>query len=85
MEVKRSGQSVALAKQEFRLLHHFLKHSDRVFSRDDLFNSVWGYKNYSSSRTVDSHLVQLRQKLEPDPSNPKHFLTLHGLGYKFVA
>jgi DNA-binding response OmpR family regulator len=85
MEVKRSGKIVALTKQEFRLLQHFLQHSNRVFSRDDLLNSIWGYKNYSSSRTVDSHVVQLRQKLEPDPSNPKHFLTLHGLGYKFVA
>ncbi len=85
MEVRRSGQDVALTKQEFRLLQHFLEHSDRVFSRDDLLNRVWGYENYPSTRTVDSHVRLLRKKLEPDPSSPKHFLTLHGLGYKFVA
>jgi len=85
MEVKRSGQDVALTKQEFRLLEYFLKHGNHVFSRDDLLNRVWGYENYPNSRTVDTHLHLLRQKLEPDPSSPKHFLTMHGFGYKFVA
>ena len=85
MEVRRSGQRVALTKREFRLLQHFLKYRERVFSRDDLLNQVWGYNNYPVSRTVDSHVRRLRQKLEPDPSNPRHFLTLHGAGYKFVA
>ncbi len=85
MEVRRSRQRVALTKLEFLLLQHFLKYRERVFSRDDLLNQVWGYNNYPVSRTVDSHVRQLRQKLEPDPSNPRHFLTFHGVGYKFVA
>lgn len=85
MEVRRCGQDVDLTKQEFRLLEYFLKHSHRVFSRDDLLHQVWGYERCLNSRTVDTHLHLLRQKLEPNPSAPKHFLTMHGLGYKFVA
>ncbi len=85
MEVRRSGHKVILTAQEFRVLKYFLEHPDRVVSRDDLLNQVWGYTNYPSTRTVDNHILRLRQKLEPDPSNPRHFLTLHGVGYKFVA
>jgi DNA-binding response OmpR family regulator len=84
MEVTRSGQKVTLTAQEFRVLKYFLEHPGRVISRDDLLNQVWGYHNYPSTRTVDNHILRLRQKLEMDPSNPRHFLTLHGVGYKFV-
>ncbi len=84
MEVVRSGQKVTLTAQEFRVLKYFLEHPGRVISRDDLLNQVWGYHNYPSTRTVDNHILRLRQKLEADPSNPRHFLTLHGVGYKFV-
>jgi DNA-binding response OmpR family regulator len=55
-----------------------------VHSRDALLNEVWGYQNYPSSRTVDNHVLRLRQKLEPDPTTPRYFLTVHGAGYKFV-
>jgi len=55
-----------------------------VISRDELLNEVWGYNCYPSTRTVDNHLVKLRQKLEKDPMNPSHFKTVHGAGYKFV-
>lgn len=84
MEVTRDGQKITLTAQEFRVLKHFLEHPGRVISRDDLLNQVWGYNNYPSTRTVDNHILRLRQKLEADPSNPRHFLTLHGVGYKFV-
>jgi len=84
MEVIRSGQKITLTAQEFRVLKYFLEHPGRVISRDDLLNQVWGYHNYPSTRTVDNHILRLRQKLEADPSNPRHFLTLHGAGYKFV-
>jgi DNA-binding response OmpR family regulator len=47
-------------------------------------NEVWGYQNYPSTRTVDNHILRLRQKLEPDSANPRYFLTIHGAGYKFV-
>ena len=52
--------------------------------RDELLNEVWGYQNYPSTRTVDNHILKLRQKLEKDPANPVHFRTVHGMGYKFV-
>jgi len=84
MEVVRGGQKVTLTAQEFRVLKFFLEHPGKVTSRDDLLNQVWGYHNYPSTRTVDNHILRLRQKLEADPSNPRHFLTLHGVGYKFV-
>ena len=85
MEVMRAGQRVTLTAQEFRVLKYFLEHPGRVISRDDLLNQVWGYNNYPSTRTVDNHILRLRQKLEADPSTPRHFVTLHGVGYKFVS
>jgi len=60
------------------------ENADRVISRDELLNEVWGYQNYPSTRTVDNHILKLRQKLEKDPSSPIHFRTVHGMGYKFV-
>jgi len=60
------------------------KNALRVISRDELLEKVWGYENYPCTRTVDNHMLRLRQKLEKDPSNPSHLLTVHGLGYKFV-
>jgi DNA-binding response OmpR family regulator len=84
MEVKRGGQPVALTTQEFKLLKHFTQNPSRVMSRSDLLNDVWGYQDYPSTRTVDNHVWKLRLKLEADPSNPVHFQTVHGAGYKFV-
>jgi two-component system response regulator VicR len=55
-----------------------------VISRDELLDKVWGYEHYPCTRTVDNHMLKLRQKLERDPSHPLHLLTVHGLGYKFV-
>jgi DNA-binding response OmpR family regulator len=80
----RSGKEIKLAPAEYKLLLHFMKHPDRVLTRDSLLNSVWGYDFYPNSRTVDAHVVRLRQKLEPDPNIPRHFLTVHGVGYRFL-
>jgi two-component system, OmpR family, alkaline phosphatase synthesis response regulator PhoP len=55
-----------------------------VISRDELLNEVWGYQNYPCTRTVDNHILRLRQKLESDPSHPSPLLTVHGMGYKLV-
>ncbi len=85
MEAVRNGQRVTLSSQEFRLLKYLLERPGRVVSRDELLNQVWGYQNYPSTRTVDNHILRLRQKLEPNPGKPQHFLTLIGAGYKFVA
>ena len=84
MEATRAGKPVVLTAQEFKLLKFFASSQDVVLSRDVLLNEVWGYQNYPSSRTVDNHMLRLRQKFEPDPANPRFFLTVHGVGYKFV-
>ena len=84
MEASRAGKSVTMTAQEFKLLKFFAASPGMVHTRDTLLNEVWGYQNYPSSRTVDNHVLRLRQKLEPDPANPRYFLTVHGAGYKFV-
>jgi DNA-binding response OmpR family regulator len=84
MEVKRDGVVVVLTAQEFKTFQFLVQNADRVISRDELLNEVWGYQNYPSTRTVDNHILKLRQKLEKDPSSPVHFRTVHGMGYKFV-
>jgi DNA-binding response OmpR family regulator len=84
MEVQRDGKVVVLTAQEFKTLHFLVQNADRVISRDELLNEVWGYQNYPSTRTVDNHILKLRQKLERDPASPVHFRTVHGMGYKFV-
>jgi DNA-binding response OmpR family regulator len=85
MEAARAGKPVTLTAQEFRLMKFFADSPGKVHSRDALLNAVWGYQNYSGSRTVDNHILRLRQKLEPDPANPRFFITMHGSGYKFVT
>ena len=84
MEARRGGNAVSMTAQEFKLLRFFSRSPERVISREELLNEVWGYQNYPSTRTVDNHILRLRQKLEQDPSNPRFFLTIHGAGYKFV-
>jgi len=85
MEVIREGKAIALTAQEFKTLKFMVQNPERVITRDELLNEVWGYHNYPSTRTVDNHILKLRQKLEKDPANPVHFRTVHGVGYKFVA
>lgn len=84
MEVWRSNSPVTMTAMEFKLLKYLAKNPNRVISRDDLLDQVWGYHNYPSTRTVDNHILRLRQKLEPDLGKPVHFRTVHGIGYKFT-
>jgi DNA-binding response OmpR family regulator len=84
VEVSRKGQPVALTALEFKTLKYFIQNARRAISRDELLNQVWGYENYPCTRTVDNHILRLRQKLEPDPRRPVHFRTLRGFGYKFL-
>jgi DNA-binding response OmpR family regulator len=84
MEVLRDAKVIVLTAQEFKTLQFLVQNADRVISRDELLNEVWGYQNYPSTRTVDNHILKLRQKLERDPGSPVHFRTVHGMGYKFV-
>ena len=79
-----AGKPVRLTSVEFKLLSMLMQRQGRVQARDRLLNEVWGYQHYPSTRTVDNHIMRLRQKLEKDPSNPLHFRTVHSSGYKFV-
>jgi DNA-binding response OmpR family regulator len=83
--VLRSGKTLDISSKEFDLLKYFICHPGETLSRDRLLEDVWGYENYPTTRTVDTHLVRLRQKLEPDPEQPQYFLTVHGTGYRFVG
>jgi len=85
MQVTRFDHPVDLTAQQFKLLKFLMQSPERVFSRDELLQEVWGYNHYPSTRTVDNHICSLRQKLEVDPRCPLHFLTLRGIGYKFVS
>jgi len=84
-EITRAGEKVIVTPKEFKTLEFLIKNAQRVIPRDELLDKVWGYESYPCTRTVDNHMLRLRQKLEIDPSHPSHFLTVHGLGYKFVA
>ena len=84
MEVRRSDRAVSLTAMEFKVLRFFVTNPKRVISRDRLLNEVWGYQSYPCTRTVDNHVLKLRQKLEPQPAHPVHFQTVHGIGYKFI-
>ncbi len=82
--VRRRGEELKFTPAEYNLLCFFLHHPDRPLTRDMILNSVWGYEFFPNTRTVDAHVVKLRQKLEPDPNAPHHFVTVHGVGYRFV-
>ncbi|MBV8830573.1 MAG: response regulator transcription factor [Acidobacteriaceae bacterium] len=82
--ISRKGKDVKITPAEYNLLLFFVQNADRVLSRDLILNSVWGYEYYPNTRTVDAHVVRLRQKFEEDPVAPKHFVTVHGVGYRFV-
>src|SRR5580704_8999470 len=84
MEIHRNGRLVNLTSKEFKTLAYLIKNPRRVISRDELLNEVWGYKNYPCTRTVDTHILKLRKKLEPEPAHPRHFHTVHSAGYKFL-
>jgi len=84
MTAFRRGQLLTMTAMEFKALKYLIQNPRRVISRDELLNEVWGYQNYPSTRTVDNHILRLRQKLEREPSEPRHFITVHRTGYKFV-
>ncbi|HCF57302.1 MAG TPA: DNA-binding response regulator [Myxococcales bacterium] len=83
--VRRDGAAVAMTAQEFRLLKYFLEHPGRVLTRQSLLEGAWGFDYQGTTRTVDNFVRSLRAKLEQDPEEPRHFLTVRGVGYRFVA
>ena len=84
MEIHRNSRPVILTRKEFKTLAYLIKNPRRVISRDELLNEVWGYENYPCTRTIDTHILKLRKKLETEPAHPKHFHTVHSSGYKFL-
>jgi DNA-binding response OmpR family regulator len=83
-EVKKGNTQIKLSAMEFKVMHYFVQREGEVIERNQLLNEVWGYENYPSTRTVDNFILNLRKKIEDDHTNPKHLLTIHGAGYKFV-
>jgi len=79
----KNGEPVDLTVKEFDLVELMMKNPGRVYSRENLLNLVWGYEFMGDFRTVDVHVRRLREKLEPDPANPRHILTKWGVGYYF--
>jgi DNA-binding response OmpR family regulator len=81
--VTRAAKPVEITAQEFRLLEYWVKHPGRTFTRDELISGAWGFDYQGTARTVDNFVYQLRQKFEINPDQPRHFLTVRGLGYRF--
>ncbi len=84
VEVTRDGTPVALTACEFKTLRFLIQNADFVITRAELLRKVWGYKGNPDTRTTDTHILKLRQKLERDPHRPIHIRTVHSIGYKFV-
>jgi DNA-binding response OmpR family regulator len=84
-KAERDEQPLELSAREYRLLRYLVAKEGMVVTRDELLDEVWGYNSYPSTRTVDNHIARLRQKIESDVESPRHILTVHGVGYKFVA
>ena len=84
-QVKRGKTTEELTAKELKLLQVFHAHAGEVLSRDKLLNEVWGYNYYGTTRTLDQVIVQLRKKLGDNGDEPKHLLTIHGVGYKLVG
>jgi DNA-binding response OmpR family regulator len=81
----RSGKPFQLTPREYNILRLLIRYRGDVVTRDRMLDEVWGYEAYPTTRTVDNHILKLRQKLEDDPANPQYILTIYGEGYKFVG
>jgi DNA-binding response OmpR family regulator len=84
MTCKRGNNNVDMSLKEFEIIKYFAKHEGEVVTRNMLLDQVWGYETFPTTRTVDNYILMLRKKLEDNPSIPKHILTIHSAGYKFV-
>jgi DNA-binding response OmpR family regulator len=82
-EARKGGQPISLTALEFALLHFLLKHKDQVVSRDSILDNVWGNSVFVYPRTIDTHIANLRKKIEDDPENPKFIIGVRSIGYKF--
>lgn len=83
-EALKTNKYIKLSSREFEILKYFVLHEGEVVTRDMLLDDVWGYENFPTTRTIDNYILSLRKKIEDVPSQPKHLLTVHTSGYKFV-
>lgn len=84
-EAVKNKKNLKLSAKEFEILKFFAEHEGDVITRDMLLDKIWGYETYPVTRTVDNYILSLRKKIEDNPSKPKHLLTIHTAGYKFVV
>jgi DNA-binding response OmpR family regulator len=80
----RAGEPIELSSREFGLLKYLARNPNRVLSRDAILDAVWGVDYFGTPRTVDNFITHLRQKIEPNPSEPRYIQTVRGIGYRFV-
>jgi two-component system alkaline phosphatase synthesis response regulator PhoP len=83
-QVWKAGRELSMTRKEFDLLVYLVEHRGEIVTRERLLDHVWGYERFPTTRTVDTHVLRLRQKLESDPDRPAFILTVHGQGYKFA-
>jgi len=83
-ETVRDNKPVKLSAKEYEVLRYFVAHEGEVVTREMLLDDVWGYEQFPTTRTVDNYILSIRKKLEKDPAKPRHLLTVHTSGYKFV-
>ena len=81
---RKGGQVLELSAREFEILRYLIRRRGEIVTRDQLLDQVWGYRSTPVTRTVDNHIARLRQKIEQDPSEPQHIITVHRIGYRFV-
>lgn len=83
-EAYKKNEPIKFSSKEFEILHYLIQHEGEVISRMVLLEEIWGYDVYPTTRTVDNFILNIRKKIENDPSNPIHLVTIHTSGYKFV-
>lgn len=84
LEAMKGKKKIEMSLKEYEILKYIIRHEGNIVSRNDLLDEVWGYETFPTTRTVDNYILMLRKKIEADPSHPKHILTFHSAGYKFV-
>lgn len=82
-EVKANGKSISLTPKEFELLTFMIRNENQVFTKEQLFNQIWGFDEFGDSSTVTVHIRKIREKIEKNPSDPKYIKTVWRVGYKF--
>jgi DNA-binding response OmpR family regulator len=85
MEVLVNNAEIKLTKKQFAILEYFVQNEGEVVHRHDLLNNIWGYDKTPSTRTVDTFILEIRKKIEKNPSSPKHIISISGVGYKFIS